>query len=192
MRKIILASASLRRKILLKKIVSNFVVVPSRVQESKISYQTPEGLAVKAALAKALKVALRKKDSVVIGADTIVVLGKKIFGKPKNNKVAMNMLRSLLGRTHSVITGIAVVDLNKLKIFADFEKTKVKMKKVAKEEIQKYVESGKPLDKAGAYGIQEIEGIFVEKVIGDYDNVVGLPIKKLKMLLKKVVPEIIR
>jgi septum formation protein len=184
--KVVLASASPRRKELLKKIVRTFKISPSRVNESKIKARTPEALAVKAALAKAEDVALKHRNAVVIGADTIVVLGKKILGKPKSKKEATAMLKSLSGRTHQVITGLAVVDSETFAKIADFVVTKVKMKKVPIEEIQAYVKSGRPMDKAGAYGIQEIEEIFIDKLAGDYDNVVGLPVRRLKELLCEI------
>ena len=184
--KIILASASPRRIKLLKKIIRKFKVIPSRVQESEISARTPEAFAVKAAIAKAEDVALKHRSSIVIGADTIVVLSKKILGKPKNKKEAIAMLKSLAGRTHKVITGIAVVDSETFEKYADYEITIVKMKKVKDKEIISYVKSGKPMDKAGSYGIQEIEEIFIGRIKGDYNNVVGLPIKKTKKLLQKI------
>jgi septum formation protein len=182
-RKLILASASPRRAHLLKKIINKFKVVPSQVQESEVSAKTPEAFAIKAALAKAEDVALKHKNAVVIGADTIVVLGKKILGKPKSKKEAISMLKSLAGRTHKVITGIAVIDSETFEKRADYEVTKVKMKKVKDKEIIDYVKSGKPMDKAGSYGIQEIEEIFIEKIEGDYENVVGLPVRKTAFLL---------
>lgn len=183
---VILASASPRRKKLLKKIVPKFKVIPSKVDEAKIPAKTPEAFAVKAAIAKAEDVALRSRNALVIGADTIVVLGKKILGKPKNKKDAVKMLKSLIGKTHRVITGIAVVDSETFAKHADFVVTKVKMKKVAGQEILDYVKSGRPMDKAGSYGIQEIEEIFIDKVDGDYENVVGLPVRRLKQLLCKI------
>ena len=186
MLKIILASASPRRIKLLKKIVKKFKVIPSRVQEANIFAKTPEAFAVKAAMAKAEDVALKHKNAIVIGADTIVVLGKKILGKPKTQKEAIAMLKSLSGRTHRVITGIAVVNSKTFEKFADYEVTKVKMKRIADKEIIEYVKSGRPMDKAGSYGIQEIEGIFIDKIKGDYNNVVGLPVKKAKQLLQRI------
>ncbi|MFC1568097.1 Maf family protein [Candidatus Margulisiibacteriota bacterium] len=185
-RKIILASASPRRKELLKKIAKSFKVCPSRVRESKIKARTPEAFAVKAALAKAEDVAAKHRNAIVIGADTIVVLGKKVLGKPKSKKEAFAMLKSLSGKTHKVMTGIAVIDSETFAKAASFEVTKVKMKKVPASEIMEYVESGRPLDKAGSYGIQEIEEIFIDKIAGDYDNVVGLPVRKLKELLCEI------
>ena len=178
---IILASASPRRAKLLKKIIEDFEIIPSKVDESKITANTPEEFAKSAALAKAKEVAKNNPNAVVIGADTIVVLEGKILGKPKDKKDAFAMLQSLSGKTHQVITGIAIVDGKK--ITTGVETTQVTMKKIATETIRSYVESNRPLDKAGSYGIQEIEGEFVEKVEGDYDNVVGLPTQKLKKLI---------
>jgi nucleoside triphosphate pyrophosphatase len=185
-KKIILASASPRRKKLLKRIVKTFATIPSNIKESKIKAKTPVAFAVKAAIAKAEDIALLKKNSIVIGSDTIVVLKNKILGKPKTKKEAISMLSSLSGKTHKVITGIAVIDSETMQTYADFEVTKVKLKKVPKKTILDYVKSGKPMDKAGAYGIQEIEKEFGIVISGDYNNVVGLPLKALKRLLCQI------
>ena len=179
----ILASASPRRAKLLKKIIKDFEIIPSGVEESGIRAESPQDFAVKAARAKAADVAQRAPEAIVIGADTIVVLGDRILGKPKNNKDAIRMLEALNGKVHRVITGIAVIDSETKQAHTAYETTEVKMRKVTDKDIIEYVKSGKPLDKAGSYGIQEIEGIFIEKIEGDYDNVVGLPVKKLKELL---------
>jgi septum formation protein len=182
---IILASASPRRRELLKKITKKFKVFRSKVKESEIIAKNPEAFAVKAAIAKAEDVALRSKNALVIGADTIVVLGKKILGKPKSKKDAIDTLRSLMGKTHRVITGLAIVDSETFEKHAGLEITKVKMRKAPKKEILNYVKSGRPMDKAGSYGIQEIEDIFIDKIEGDYENVVGLPVMKTKKLLAR-------
>jgi septum formation protein len=182
-KKLVLASASPRRRELLRKIIKTFLVRPSRVDESAIKAGSPEAFAVKAALAKAEEVALRSRNSLVIGADTIVVLGKKILGKPKGKTEAVKMLKSLVGRTHLVITGLAVVDSESFQKISGLEITKVKMKRVPEKAILAYVASGRPLDKAGAYGIQEVAEIFIERIDGDYENVVGLPLLKLQELL---------
>lgn len=182
----ILASASPRRRELLCKIVKQFSVVPSSVNEASIRASSPEAFVKKAALAKAWEVAKRHKNAIVLGADTIVVLQGKILGKPKNKKHAIAMLKSLSGTTHRVITGLAVVDGENGSQQTDYAVTKVKMKRIPEADILSYVESGRPLDKAGGYGIQEIEDPFIEKVIGDYDNVVGLPVEKLKKMLSCV------
>ncbi|MDI6731705.1 MAG: Maf family protein [Candidatus Margulisbacteria bacterium] len=183
--KFILASASPRRKELLRKILKRFSVIPSTVDESSLRAKTPEAFAVKAALAKALEVAKRHNNAIVIGADTIVVLKNKILGKPKDKKHAIAMLKSLSGTTHRVITGLAVVNGISGKTKTGYAVTKVRMKRINEEDILAYVKSGRPLDKAGGYGIQEIEDPFIEKIIGDYDNVVGLPVKKLEKMLSE-------
>jgi septum formation protein len=188
MKKVILASASPRRAELLKNVLANLAIVPSRVDESKIKAKTPGAFAVAAATAKAKDVGSRHKNAVVIGADTIVVLGRKIIGKPKNKKDAVRILTSLSGRTHRVITGLAVFEATTGVLLSHQETTKVKMKKIPMSEIMKYVATGSPLDKAGAYGIQEIEEMFIERIEGDYDNVVGLPIAALLKLLRELPP----
>ncbi len=186
MKKVILASASPRRRQLLKKIVKDFTVSPSKVDESQIKAKTPEVFAVKAAIAKAEDVARRFKDAYVIGADTIVVLDNKILGKPKNTKDAVAMLKSLSNKTHEVITGLCVVDSATFNKTAAFVVTRVKMKKVPDQAIMDYVKTGKPLDKAGAYGIQEIGEVFIHSISGDYENVVGLPVRRIKELLEQI------
>ncbi|MCX5750842.1 MAG: Maf family protein [Candidatus Saganbacteria bacterium] len=182
-KKIILASASPRRKELLRKIVKKFTIMESMVDESAISAKTPEQFAVSTATAKAKDIAGKVKNALVIGGDTIVVLDHKILGKPKSKKEAIKMLTALSGRTHTVITGLAVVDSDTLKEITDSEITKVTMKKLSAKAIVEYVESGAPMDKAGSYGIQEIEAQFIASVDGDYDNVVGLPIERLSRML---------
>lgn len=171
---------------MLKKILKYFKVVTSRVDESAIKAKTPEAFAVKAALAKALDVASRQKNAIVIGADTIVVLKQKILGKPKNKAAAFKMLKALSGQTHKVITGLAAIKSSEGKIVTGFEVTKVKVKKVPDQVIRAYIKTGHPLDKAGAYGIQEIEEDFGITIEGDYDNVVGLPLRLLKQFLFKL------
>lgn len=186
MTKIILASASPRRKELLKKIVPVFEVVVSDVNEESIAAGSPEEYAEKAAIAKAKAVAKKEKGALIIGADTIVVLGDRVLGKPKDQAEATAMLQSLSGRSHRVITGFAVVNSNTLECRSGQETTIVRMKEVSAKLIADYVATGRPLDKAGAYGIQELEEGFVEKVDGDFDNVVGLPIARLQIVLREM------
>lgn len=182
----ILASGSPRRKELLKKIVKKFKIITSGVDEAKIKALSPISLAKKSALLKAKAVASKHKNSIVIGADTIVVLGKKILGKPKNSQEALKMLKSLSGTTHKVITGLTVIAPGQ-KIITRAVVTKIKMKKVPFKYINEYVRSGNPLDKAGGYGIQEIEELFIKEIDGDYDNVVGLPVLCLKQILDQLI-----
>jgi len=185
-KRIILASASPRRKELLKKIVKNFAVVPSKVNEAEISARSPKEFAKKAAMAKAKDIAAMHPGAIVIGADTIVVLGKKILGKPKDRREAIAMLESLAGKKQRVITGLAIVDISREIFVSDHEETIVKMKKVSKKDIVDYIRSFNPIDKAGAYGIQELDEVFIDRIEGDYDNVVGLPVNKLRKLLKEI------
>jgi septum formation protein len=187
-KKVILASASPRRAELLKNVLANLTVVPSKVDESRIKAKTPGALAAAAAAAKAKEVGRKRQNAVVIGADTIVVLDKKILGKPRDKKEAVRILRALSGRTHLVITGLAVLDTATGKLLSHQETTKVKMRKLPLKDILGYVATGSPLDKAGAYGIQEIEAMFVERIEGDYDNVVGLPVAALLKLLRELPP----
>jgi septum formation protein len=175
---IILASASPRRKELLSYITDEFLVLPSGVEEivpEKLSvHKIPEYLAK----LKALDIANKNPNDTVIGADTSVVLGKTVLGKPKDRDDARNMLLMLSGKTHKVITGCAVVKNGYCKSFSVV--SRVKFQKLSKNEIEAYLDSSEPYDKAGSYAIQGKAGAFVEYIKGDYFNIVGLPIAKLK------------
>jgi len=183
--KIILASTSPRRLELLRGLGLKVKVIGSRVRESKFNISDPEKLAKTLALTKAQEVARRMKSGLIIGADTIVVLKGKILGKPNDEEEAKSMLRKLSGRTHEVLTGLAVIHAPSGKTRVDFVRTKVKFRKLVEEEIASYVATGKPFDKAGAYAIQEKAGLFVEKIYGCYFNVVGLPLARLAEILKE-------
>jgi len=183
-KKIILASKSPRRIELLKKIIKDFEVYPSDVDENKITEKDPVRFAVRAAEEKAKAVGEKFPGAVVIGADTIVVYENQIYGKPKNHDEAREMLKTLSGRAHQVITGIAVYSADTRRKAAGYETTEVIFKILAGEEIEKYLLNYEVLDKAGSYAIQDIEDAFIEKINGDYDNVVGLPVAKLRQMLK--------
>jgi len=183
---IILASASPRRKQLLEAIIKDFDIVASCIDESEIKAETPILFAVKAAVAKARDVALKYKNSIVIGADTIVILDGKILGKPKSKEEAISMLESLSNTTHDVVTGLAVINSDGLNEQSGYEVTKVTMKELSREEILEYVKSGSPMDKAGSYGVQEIKDKFVKKIEGDYNNIVGLPVNLLIRFLSSL------
>jgi len=185
MKNIILASKSPRRKSLLKQIGLNFTVDVSEVDERKFSHSNPVGLAKSLSKAKAEAVFVRHKNAIIISADTLVVLNKEIIGKPKSAKDAEKILKKLSGKTHLVITGFTVLDSKTKKEITKTVKSKVKFKKLTKKEINWYVKTGEPLDKAGAYGIQDKGAIFIEEVEGDFFNVVGLPIFELSESLKK-------
>ncbi len=185
MGKIILASSSPRRESILKSIKLDFDVIPSEYAEphnqTAFSYEFVENLAYN----KALDVAKKYRDNkIVIGADTIVVIDNKILGKPKDYKDAFRMLKELSGRTHFVVTGVAVINSEDLSYKTQSETTYVTFKKLTDKQIEDYIKDYKPYDKAGSYGIQELPEGFIEKVEGELDNVIGLPSKLLVELLK--------
>lgn len=185
---LILASQSPRRRLLLKQIGLKFSVRPSSVQEDFLDHESPPQNAKRIALAKALDVAKRVKRGIVLGADTIVVLGNEILAKPRNAAEARRMLRQLSGREHIVYTGFALVDASTGRKVVDLERTKVKFRKLSAIEIAEYVASGSPMDKAGAYGIQDDYGaVFVERVEGCFYNVVGFPLTRFYLDLKRFV-----
>jgi septum formation protein len=176
---LILASASPRRKKLLKQIGLRFSIRPSRIKERFRSTESPAQNAKRIALEKALDIHRVVKRGIVIAADTIVVYDGKLIGKPHNAGDARRMLRLLSGREHSVYTGFALVDAVSGKHITSVERTRVRFRSLGIEEINRYVASGSPMDKAGAYGIQDDFGaVFVEKVNGCFYNVVGFPLPK--------------
>lgn len=180
---IILASASPRRCELLKFVCGEFRTVVSDFEEIAPAGLISEKLPEYFALGKAKRVAGSYSDSVVIGADTAVILEGKALGKPSSDNEARKMLLSLSGKTHKVITGCAVISGEKSVSFSVC--TEVKFYPLSCDEIEKYIKTGEPFDKAGAYGIQGKGALFVEKINGDYYNVVGLPIAKLKRVLEQ-------
>ncbi|SJZ92846.1 Maf family protein [Selenihalanaerobacter shriftii] len=186
MKKVVLASASPRRQELLEQIYVNFVTIPSNVDETKINGEDPIDLVQKLALAKADDVAKRVGNSLVIGADTVVVYKDEVLGKPNSNAEAYEMLSKLRETEHQVITGFAIIDTNTLEQKIDYEMTKVIMKDFTDQDISDYIATGEPMDKAGGYAIQERGAVFVEKIDGSYSNVVGLPLSKLVINCKEL------
>ena len=176
MKKIILASGSPRRRELLTQIGISFEVVKAEGEE-KITTDDPEEAVKELAMQKAQEVAGRVDADVVIGADTVVALGNEIMGKPENEQDAFNMLKKLSGKTHTVLTGVCVISPDKQINF--YEKTEVEFYPLGDDEIRQYIASGEPMDKAGAYGIQEKGAMFVKRINGDFYNVVGLPVARL-------------
>lgn len=189
MKKIILASASPRRQEILKNIGLKFEVLVSDADESKIDKKTvPVSIYVQElAMLKALAVAekLQNKNALIISADTVVYLDGKILGKPKDESEAKEMLRFLSGRCHSVFTGVCVMDAKTLKSVCANEETKVYFKELSEERIEDYVRTKEPMDKAGAYAVQGLGGMLIDKTEGDFLNVIGLPAKKLFDILEK-------
>lgn len=184
--KIILASQSPRRQELLKNLgITDFSVIPAKGEEQLISGLTPEDAVCAIALGKAREVASSQgNDAVIIAADTLVFLDGKPLGKPADSDDAAKMLRSLSGRDHLVMTGVAVIYGSKE--IAECESTRVFFRRITEDEITRYIDSGEPMDKAGAYGIQGLGSIFIPRIEGDYFNVMGLPVSRLYSMLEKM------
>lgn len=181
---IILASKSPRRQKLLDGLDLRFKVMESGAEEHLDPYWTAEEAVQQLALSKARAVSKRvEKEDLIIGADTVVVFEGEIMGKPSGKSEAFAMLTLLSGNWHEVYTGLALIGQEKEICIA--VKTKVKFCELSSEEIEHYIETGEPLDKAGAYGIQDKGGAFIEAIEGDYYNVVGLPLCPLRHLLKQ-------
>ena len=180
---VILASQSPRRIELLKTVIKNFRIVPSKIDEVCDINLSPEENAILLGRKKAAWVAKEHPHNLVIGADTMVVLENKIIGKPTDAENARQILRQLSGQEHKVITGVAVVHL---KIFSAVSISHVRIKALTQNEINSYVESGEPMDKAGAYAIQGEGSFLVESYSGSYSNIIGLPMDLLKDLLQKL------
>jgi len=186
MKKLVLASASPQRKELLAKLGLKFEVEPSNYEEeAPPSTISPHDLAKQNSLAKARAVAAKYQGAIVIAADTIGVFQGKILGKPHTEAEAKKMLKILSGRSHLVITGFTIIDDESGKTISKSVATKVYFRKLTPKEIDAYIKTGEPLDKAGAYAIQGLGSIIVEKIEGDYFNVIGLPLSALAESLKE-------
>ena len=182
-----LASQSPRRAELLRQIGVPFRVLASDVDETPLSRETPDDYVARVARNKAEAawlrvVARRMKPYPVLAADTAVILGRRILGKPDTNAAARSMLQALSGRSHRVLTTIAVAHENRLRLAASV--TQVKFRRLSAEEISRYVASGEPRDKAGAYGIQGLAATFIARIEGSYSGVMGLPLFETARLLK--------
>jgi septum formation protein len=185
---IYLASKSPRRRKLLKQLGLNFKAFSVDLHEEVLDGEHPIQTVKRLALHKMDEAVKKVKNGIVITADTIVVLDKEIIGKPKNKKDAEKILKKLSGKTHAVYTGFAIYNSQKSNVLVEYEKTMVTFRKLTTKEIKDYILSGSPMDKAGAYGIQDDFGaVFVRKIIGCYYNVVGLPLSKLYSSLQKII-----
>ena len=182
---IILASASPRRSELMTLAGFRFDVICADIDEIVPEKALPQEVVMSLALQKAQAVAKDHRKSAVVGSDTVVALDGKILGKPRSEKEAAEMLRSLSGRIHKVFTGVAIVCGEKVTSF--FEETEVEFYTLTDQEILDYVATGEPMDKAGAYGIQGRGAVLVKRINGDYFNVMGLPISKVYRELKDCV-----
>ncbi len=187
MSNIYLASISPRRKELLKHLGLKYQILIPKILESPMNLSPTKYAQVLAKL-KVDSVKRQVGKGIIIGMDTIVVLGKKILGKPKNRAEAKRMIKMLSNKTHKVITGIYLLRLPDERAISGYEMTKVKFRKLTNKEIKQYIKTKEPYDKAGAYGIQGKAGLFVESIKGCYFNVVGFPVAKFLKLIKKIKP----
>jgi septum formation protein len=184
---LVLASASPRRQELLRNAGISFIVQPADINETPLANESPRDCAERLAREKALAVSRSRPQDQVLGADTIVVVDDIIMGKPANAADAIRMLRLLSGRVHGVITGVCLVSVareaekNELRIAS--ETTLVTMSELSDAEIQQYVATGEPMDKAGAYAIQGMASRWIPRIEGDYSNVVGLPVALVYRML---------
>jgi len=182
---LVLASASPRRRELLRQAGLDFRVAPSdNPEEGRLDGESPRAYALRSAEAKAIEVSARRPEALVIAADTVVALGDRVLGKPCSTADAVGMLGDLAGRTHLVHTGVVIAQAEKL-VARDVVTTEVTFRSLSADEIQAYVATGEPMDKAGAYGIQGRGGLLVSRINGCYFNVVGLPLSRTYELLSQ-------
>ncbi|HET9532937.1 MAG TPA: nucleoside triphosphate pyrophosphatase [Blastocatellia bacterium] len=184
--RIILASASPRRADMLETLGVEFETVPSSVNERPHANEAPADYIIRLARAKVIDIARKRDSGLVIGADTIVVVDGRLLGKPEDRADAERMLRQLSGRWHAVMTGVALYEAGTKREVVDYDKTLVRFAQISDKEIDWYLDSSEPMDKAGAYAIQGKGSIFVEEIAGNYHNVVGLPIPLVYRLAKRL------
>ena len=180
----ILASASPRRKEILENFGFSFKTIVKNIDETSDKTRAEEKI-LEIAEKKARATAIDFPDENIVGADTVVVVDGKILGKPKDEKEAFSMLKSLSGRSHEVITAFSFININKNISYSDYESTKVYFKNLTDDEINWYINTKEPMDKAGAYGIQGKGAFFVEKIEGDFFSVMGFPLGKFVRFLNK-------
>lgn len=183
---LILASASPRRRQLLQEAGVAFTVEPSHTDETILPGESPGDYAIRAAREKAQAVATHHPNSWVLGADTIVALNGRIFGKPQSTEDGFTMLRSLSGRSHQVMTAFVLLDCSGQVKKSQVVSSRVTFKSLSDEQIREYLATGEPFDKAGAYAVQGIGAALVEQVEGSYTNVVGLPVEEVLAVLRCV------
>lgn len=181
---IVLASSSPRRRELMNSITPDYLVEPSTVDESGITAATPALLAQALAQAKCSDIAARHTADIVIGCDTVVDCDGQVFGKPKNREDAVRMLRALSGKTHAVHTGVCIQQKNKTHSFVTT--SKVVFFTLSEQEIQFYADTEEPYDKAGAYAIQGRAALWLDKIDGDYYNIMGFPVSRVAAALREI------
>jgi septum formation protein len=183
--RLILASKSPRRSDLLEQAGLTFSVIPSDFDESTVAMSDPDSYVIALAESKALDISEKHPASWVIGADTIVLIDRKILGKPGSQEEARDMLQRLSGKTHQVLTGYCICCKMKNRFFSETVKTDVRFKKLSDAEIEWYIQTDEPFDKAGAYAIQGLGTCLVKSINGSYTNVVGLPVCEVIEYLTK-------
>jgi len=185
-KKIILASTSPRRRELFGKLGLPFTVEASDYEEDMSLKMPPARLAIFLSRGKAEAVARKHKAGIVIGADTFVVLGNRLLGKPKDKIIAAKMLRSVSGKRVDIITGFTVIDIGSGRRGSGLDRTKVYIKRLNPREIRNYIASGEPLDKAGAFAIQDLGAVIIKRIEGNFTGVLGLPLYALAQQLKRL------
>lgn len=184
---VFLASKSPRRRKLLKQLNLRFKSFSVDMDEKILPNEKPSNSVIRLSQEKLELAKLKAKNGIIITADTIVVLNKKVIGKPANKKDAFRILKLLSGKTHVVYTGYSIFNFGNNKTISEYEKTEVTFRDLTTEEIEEYVNGGSPMDKAGAYGIQDDFGaVFIKKINGCYYNVVGLPLAKFYHALLRI------
>lgn len=182
-RPLVLASGSPRRREILDTMGLSYIVDVSDADESFFS--EPENMVLELSKRKAQAVALKHNHEIILAADTLVFC-REVLGKPQSEEHARAMLRELSGKWHSVFTGVTIIDTLSGKMLSKADMTRVHFVKLSDQEIDDYVASGEPMDKAGAYGIQGIGGMFIDKIEGSYSNVVGLPMSVVRSMLMEI------
>jgi septum formation protein len=185
-KKIILASTSPRRHELAQQMGLEFEIIPSNYEEDMTMNMGPDKLAMTLAYGKALDVAKDRKEGIVLGIDTFIAFEGKKLGKPKSKEDAFQMLQSFSGKSQEVYSGVALIDCETGEEIKDYEVTKVKFRDLTDDEINNYIKTGEPMDKAGAYAIQGLSSIFIERIEGCYKNVMGFPVYNIYKNLNKM------
>jgi nucleoside triphosphate pyrophosphatase len=180
---LILASASPRRSNLLQSAGFDLEVIPASIDELNCNYFTPAELTLFNAFQKAVSVACRFRNRIIIGADTVVALGTETFGKPRDIKDASRMLSSLVGKTHDVVTGVVLINGESRQLIGDTVRTAVTFRDLSGPQIEEYLRIVKPLDKAGAYAAQDSPELIIQQTEGSFTNVIGLPMEFVQEIL---------
>jgi septum formation protein len=183
--KIILASTSPRRKALLARILKNFEIIPSSYEEDMTLKLTPKELAKTLSHGKAAEIAKRERG-IIIGADTFISFNNEVLGKPHTKERAKEMLKKLSGKTHEICTGLTIINTETKKEIRECEIAKITFKELTEKEIDDYIATGEPLDKAGAYALQGLAKKFIKRIEGSRSSIIGLPLERLKLELNKM------